>query len=137
MKQERRKHPATEIYVAVIFSNEITDAEQEFLNKIKKEKEVNRVFIVTDVPDHAWSTWLSTDTGYRADRVNLTSIKEAPRETWEETIADVIHILTMRGHPKRHVYLQKDGPNVESYGLDLEKVKKTLEEDKKTKVVIL
>jgi len=134
IEKERRRHPATEIYIAVIFSNEITDAEQSFLHKLTN---INRVFIVTDVSDRKWNSGLSTDTGYRADRVNLNSVKEAPRETWEETIADVIHILTMRGHPKRHVYLQKDGPNVQKYGLSLDKIKETLEEDKKTEVVII
>ncbi len=135
--KERRRHPASEIYIAVIFSNEITEVEQAFLDKVKRVKEVNRVFIVTDVSNREWTSRLSTDTGYRADRVNISTLKTAPRETWEETIADVIHILTMRGHPKQHVFLQKDGPNVKSYKLDLEKIKKTLEDNKKTGVIIV
>ena len=131
-KMERRRQPASEIYIVVLFTDEITNEEMDFLNSLRR---AHRVFIVTSASDAKWENELQTATGYKADRINMENMKEMTPSMRNESIADVVHILTMRGRPKRYVYLHP-GPNVEKWNLNLEEVKETLEKDKDTEVQI-
>ena len=133
---ERRRILLNKIKIVVFFTNEITNKDLDFLDELVKDIGlIHRVFIVTDVSDEEWNAYLSNAIGMRIERIDIGMFKRELGDEFEKinkeevAVANPILMLTMRGHPERFVYLHP-GPNVERFGLDLEKVKEFLETDK-------